>query len=85
MKSGLEKKPTQCTRLVKFIEMYGSISTMQAIVELGIINPSARVMELRAAGIPIVTTMHEGRNRFDEPCRYAVYTIKKDGGENGQG
>ena len=52
---------------------------MQAIVELGIINPSARVMELRAAGINVITTITEGRNRFDEPCRYAVYTIKKDG------
>ena len=79
MNDGLEKHPTQCTRLVKFIEMYGSVSTIQAIVELGIINPSARVMELKAAGFPIVTTMTEGRNRFDEPCRYAVYTLKKDG------
>ena len=79
MKSGLQKRPTQCSRLVSYIEMYGSISTMQAIVELGIINPSARVMELRAAGINVITTITEGRNRFDEPCRYAVYTIKKDG------
>ena len=79
MKNALESKPTQCSRLIKFIEQHESVSTIQAIVELGIINPSARVMELKAAGFPIVTTMTEGRNRFDEPCRYAVYTLKKDG------
>lgn len=80
-KTGLEKHPTQCGRLVAYIEKHGSISTMQAIVELGIVNPAARVMELRAAGIKVITTMTEGRNRFDEPCRYAVYTIKKDGAQ----
>ena len=78
-KTGLEKHPTQCGRLVAYIEKHGSISTMQAIVELGIVNPSARVAELRAAGVNIITTRAEGRNRFNEPCNYAVYTIKKDG------
>lgn len=79
IKKGLEKHPTQCGRLLKYIEKYGSISTMQAIIELGIVNPSARVSELKAAGVKIITTMTESRNRFDEPVRYAVYTIKQGG------
>ena len=79
IKKGLEKHPTQCGRLLAYVEAHGSISTMQAIMELGIINPSARVQELRAAGVKVITTKNEGRNRLDEPCRYAVYTIKKDG------
>lgn len=78
-KKGLEKHPTQCWRLVAYIEKHGSISTMQAIIELGIVNPSARVSELRAAGVNIITTRTAGLNRFNEPCNYAVYTIKKDG------
>lgn len=79
VKKGLEKHPTQCGRLMNYIEKHGSISTMQAIIELGIVNPSARVRELRAAGVKVITTMTESRNRFDEPVRYAVYTIKKGG------
>ena len=79
IKKGLEKRPTQCGRLLKYIEKYGSIGTMQAIIELGIVNPSARVSELKAAGVKIITTMTESRNRFDEPVRYAVYTIKQGG------
>ena len=71
-----EKKPTQCQRLLSYIDQEGSISTMQAIVELGIVNPSARIEELRKDGYEIVTTMTKGRNRFNEPCRYAVYSIK---------
>ncbi len=83
IKKGLEKHPTQCGRLLAYVEEHGSISTMQAIMELGIINPAARVLELKRSGVRVVTTMNEGRNRFDEPCRYAVYTIKKDGVANG--
>ena len=79
-KTGLEKHPTQCRRILDYIKLNGSISTMQAIIELGVINPSARVMEMRAAGIEIITTIKEGRNRFGERCRYAVYTIN---GSNG--
>lgn len=79
VKNGLEKHPTQCDRLVNYIEKHGSVSTMQAIIELGIVNPSARVRELRAAGLNIITTITESRNRFNEPVRYAVYTIKQGG------
>ncbi len=74
-KGVLHKKPTQCSRLMSFIEEHGSISTMQAILEFGIVNPAARVLELRSVGVPIVTTMTDGVNRFGEHCRYAVYTI----------
>ena len=77
MKGGLKKMPHQCERLISYIEKNGQISTMQAITELGIINPSARVMELRRAGKNIKTTIVERKNRFGEPCRYAVYTIEK--------
>lgn len=77
MGEGLVKKTTQCARLKAYMEEHGQITTLQAIIELGIINPAARVMELRAAGITVITRMHEGRNRFDEPCRFAVYSIAK--------
>ena len=81
MNKGVEKHPTQSRRIVDYINANVSVSTMQAIVDLGIINPAARVQELRAAGVDIVTTMQDGRNRFGERCRYAVYTIKGNGGE----
>ena len=80
----LESKPTQCARMLNYIDEHGSISTMEAILELGIVNPSARIAELKKDGWEIEMTMKNGRNRFDEPCRYAVYTIKEDGGEYGQ-
>ena len=78
-KSGLEHKPTQCKRLLEYIEEHGSITTLQAIIKLGIINPSARVSELKAAGVDVITTIHHAKNRFNEHCRYAVYTIGKGG------
>lgn len=74
-----EKKPTQCERLLNYIEKKGSISTIKAIIKLGIINPSARVQELKQSGVKIITNMKEGRNRYGERCRYAVYTIDKGG------
>ena len=78
-KTRLKKHPTQCDRMLAYIEKNGSISTMQAIMELGIVNPAARILELKAAGVKIVTTMTEGRNRYNEHCRYAVYKMVKGG------
>ena len=76
IKKGLEKHPSQCNRLLAYIDKHGEISTMQAILELGIVNPSARISELKKSGWAIETTIRKGRNRFDEDCRYAVYNIK---------
>lgn len=81
----LESKPTQCERLMGYIEQYGSISTMEAIMRLGIVNPSARVTELRQKGVKIKTTMTKGQNRFDEPCCYAVYSFKTEDEETPTG
>ena len=71
-----EKHPTQCQRLLAYIDKHGKISTMEAILELGIVNPSARISELKKGGWEIEMTMKNGLNRYKEPCRYAVYTIK---------
>lgn len=77
--SGLNHKPTQCGRILEHLEEHGTITNREMILHYGIGQPTARIFELRQRGIAIVTTMTEGRNRFNEPCRYAVYTIKKDG------
>lgn len=82
IKKGLEKHPTQCARLLAHIELFGGISTMEAIIDLGIVNPAARVSELKARGIAVKTDKRAAVNRFGEPCYYAYYTLDK-GGNNG--
>ncbi len=68
-------KPRQRARLYNYMQEHGGITTLQAITELGIINPAARVMELKAKGVQVKTTIKQGVNRYGENCRFAYYSI----------
>ena len=71
----LISKPHQRARLYKYMTENGGITTMQAIMDLGIINPAARVMELKSKGINVKTTIKHGINRYGQPCHFAYYSI----------
>ena len=42
-----EHRPTQCDRIVKYIKDFGSISTWQAMTDLGIARLASRVHDLK--------------------------------------
>ena len=43
-------RPTQCDRIKKYIEDFGSITTLEAFTELGVVRLGARISEMRANG-----------------------------------
>lgn len=66
------KKATAKTRLLTYLKSTGSSLTVaQARSRFGIVNPTARIAELRKNGHRIVTEMKRGR---DGVAR-AVYTL----------
>lgn len=69
---------TQCDKIMRHIEEYGSITTMEAVMEYGIMRLASRVTELKAQGIPIVAEIVPGRNRYGEKIYYAKYKIKEN-------
>lgn len=70
---------SQEKRVYAYMKQYGSITRIQAMLDLGVANLPARINELRRSGIEITTNMVEGNNRYGEKCQHAEYRIKKEG------
>lgn len=64
---------TQCERVLKYIEDFGSISTVQAFMDIGVARLASRIHDLRRMGVQIVSETVYTRNRYGEPTHYSVY------------
>ena len=71
------KRPTQCDRIIQYIKDYGSITTLEAFTELGIVRLGARISELRKNGVQIEDKPETVKNRYGEKCHIKRYYIKK--------
>lgn len=68
---------TQCERLVAYMRDYGSITSAEAMSELGIMRLASRIADLREMGIQIESKMVKGYNRFGQPTHYTRYSLKQ--------
>ena len=64
---------TQKERIRKYLDDFGSITKLEAIRDIGVMNLGARIEEMRKAGEPIICDMITGKNRYGQPTRYARY------------
>lgn len=69
-------KNTQCSRLLEYLQRYGSITAIDALTELGIFRLAARIHDLREQGHVITSRMVKVLNRFSEACSVAEYRIE---------
>lgn len=65
----------QKQQVMEYIRRYGSITTLQAIDDLGILRLGARISELRKQGYNIAATVEKGKNRNGEETRYHRYFL----------
>ena len=70
---------TQNDRILRHLQDYGSISSMEAVREYGIMRLASRISDLKKAGIPIYREMVTGKNRYGENTSYARYSIDQGG------
>lgn len=66
---------TQCDRILRHMKDYGSITSLEAVNEYGIMRLASRINDLRAEGIAIVSEIKTGKNRYGETTHYAVYRL----------
>lgn len=66
---------TQCERVLKYMKDFGSINSLQAITDLGIMRLAARISNLREAGYRIDRQIVKSRNRYGEPVYFAEYKL----------
>ena len=70
------KVPTQWERVIRYIVHFGSITRVQALMDLGIANLPAVIDVLRnKKGYPVVTEEVEGLNRYEQKITFARYYI----------
>lgn len=71
---------TQCERILKYLAFHGSISSREAMNELGIYRLASRINDLKRRGYIIADKMASGENRFGEKTSFKVYRlIEKEG------
>ena len=66
---------TQCDRILRHMKDYGSITSLEAMNEYGIMRLASRISDLRAQGIAIDAEIRTGRNRYGEPTHFSVYRL----------
>ena len=73
-------KDTQCIKILWHLKDYGSITSVTAMQEYGIMRLASRINDLRARGVAIVSEVVTGKNRYGETTHYAVYRLSKSEG-----
>lgn len=74
----LEHKPTQCQRIIQYLQDFGEITFFEAYRELGITQLGARIFELKKQGYVFKTTFKADKNRYGKPIKYKIYTLVKE-------
>ena len=71
-----EQKLTQCMKIVKYMNDFGSITPVQAMQDLGVMRLAARISDLEEEGWNIEHERESGKNRYGEKVSYARYRLK---------
>lgn len=67
---------TQCEKIIAYMALYGSISTMEAFNDLGITRLASRIHDLRREGYSITGDIIRTKNRYGEPVHYMRYSLE---------
>lgn len=67
---------TQCEKLLDYMKEHGSVTGMESIMQLGVMNYKGRINDLRRLGVPIKTTMETVTNAKGEKKTFARYSLE---------
>ena len=65
----------QTERIIKYVNDFGSISTLEAFRDLGITRLSARIWDIEKSGKTVRREMEIGKNRYGEVTHWTRYRI----------
>lgn len=68
---------TQAGAILAHMQEYGSITSMEAIMQYGITRLAAIICLLRRKGIAITKVTEQGVNRYGHLVHYARYSLKE--------
>lgn len=65
----------QNDRILRHLRDHGTITSLEAMQEYGIMRLASRISDLKRSGVPIRREMVSGKNRYGEATSYARYSI----------
>lgn len=71
----MANKITQCDRILRHLKDFGSITTLEAIQEYGILRLASRINDLKRQGYIITTETKTGKNRYGETTHFTEYRL----------
>lgn len=77
LKSEEPDPKTQCGQVLAYLREFGSITRLEGLRDLGIINIPGRILELKDMGYPIEKDTITVQNRWGKDCHVARYTLRK--------
>lgn len=69
---------TQLGVVLAHLQEYGSITSMEAIMEYGITRLAVWISRLKVRGYRITSVTEQGVNRFGRKVRYSRYCLETD-------
>ena len=66
---------TQNERIIKYINEFGSISTLEAFTDLGVTRLASRICDLKDMGYEFDKKWESKNNRYGEPVSYVRYSL----------
>ena len=71
-------KITQNDRIVRHLKDYGSITSLEAMTEYGVMRLASRISDLKRQGYNIISETQTSKNRYGETTHFAVYKLKEE-------
>lgn len=65
-------------RTLEWFKKYGSLTSLEAVYNLGNTRLAVTISRLRKEGYVITSAKETGVNRFSEKCQYVRYFLKKE-------
>lgn len=69
-------KTTQCDRILRHLNEFGSITQAEADDEYGIERLASRIYDLKKRGFEFNTVTVHGKNRYGEKTKFTRYSIR---------
>lgn len=69
-------KATQCERVLDYINDFGSITSLQAMRDIGCMRLASRINDLKRMGYPVRKRSVKAVNRYGETVYFAEYYIE---------
>jgi hypothetical protein len=74
----MTNKLTQRDKILKHLQLYGTITSLEAVYKYGILDGRKRISELRRMGHNITSTTARKRDEFNSIITYNIYKLEND-------